>query len=318
MPISIRNTSFRIDGSKSSLSMSDGVTAYMGEFVLVENTNQTTPATYNYVDIYNRSCSIQIDPTPQREILLVKSGSVADRVNVQLVSIRMLITSSYFGDPFNEFLDSGLGSQSWTKPDGVTQVLVQCWAGGGAGGGANANNNFGGGGGAGGQYSRKLLIYPSASQIIPYVVGNGAVGSTGDGASGQNTTWDVTKVVALGGAGGFSSTNLGDPGIATDVGATGDVVYRGNSGQTGASLAGPIARGGFGGGGPGSAQNGQGNNGGLDLGGPGGSIVEVLSSGQIGNDGTIYGAGGSGAAKVSGANRAGGSGAQGVVRVFYR
>ena len=119
------------------------------------------------------------------------------------------------------------GAGSWTKPAGVTKVLVECWGGGGAGGGATLSDNAGSGG-TGGQYSRKIITYASAQQSISYNVANTVAGTTGNGANGNDTTWETTVVVAKGGIGGQADSVItGLYPTSSTAGGIGDIVYIG-------------------------------------------------------------------------------------------
>lgn len=205
------------------------------------------------------------------------------------------------------------GSGSYTKPTGVTQLTVECIGGGGSGGGATATNS-GGGGGAGGNYAKKVITYESAQQSISYVVGAGGTASTGNGTSGSNSTWNSLDVVAIAGPGGFAGVGTGTTALAT-VNTTsniGDVIYLGQDGQAGFYI--PF---------DGSINTGPGGYAGGHLddisiaGGASNSTFGLTAGGIDGFAGIIYGGGGNGAGKVSGPNRTGGIGAQGVIRVSY-
>jgi hypothetical protein len=228
-----------------------------------------------------------------------------------------------------EFLEV-VGAGSWTKPEGVTQVIVECWAGGGGGGGTTATVS-GGGGGGGGQYARKSFTYASGSTSISYVIGAGGTSSTGNGVNGGNTTWNTNQVIAIGGEGGETGINNASTvgGLGNLPGSVGDVIYFGGEGGIGFgnSNFGTFSNGGGGGGGAGNSQDGNvgsgfiGGQGGFDYGGNGADGPEAIDSG--GFDGLAapslnYGGGGSGGTKIGGANRVGGNGRQGAIRLAYR
>lgn len=230
------------------------------------------------------------------------------------------------------------GAGNWTKPAGVTKVLVECWGGGGGGGGAGSTNSFGGGG-AGGQYSRKTITYPSAQQTISYTIGNGGTGGIGAGAAtvGGDTTWETNVVVAKGGAAGTSNNLNGFPvqgGVSGSTsGGIGDVVYAGGNGAGGYYDPGtPSVQSGAGGGGAGSTGKGcdatyySNNINTPDYGGYGGSGVIILSgrtdgsapiAGFTPNVGVAGGGGGAGKTSGGGAagNATGGLGTQGLIIV---
>jgi hypothetical protein len=210
------------------------------------------------------------------------------------------------------------GAGSWTKPLGVTEVIVECWGGGGAGGGATLNNQAGHGG-AGGQYARKTITYGSAQQSISYSVAASVAGTTGNGATGNDTTWDTNVVVAKGGTGGPANSSDITENVPTGSinGGIGDVVFsgfdqNGEAGSTGIPSGQGGGRGGLGAGSYGISGTS------FDFGGAGGTFALASTQGVNGNPGENYGGAGGGAAKVSGANRSGGAGAQGLIRISYR
>jgi hypothetical protein len=224
------------------------------------------------------------------------------------------------------------GAGTWTKPEGITSVTVECWGGGGGGGGSTTNGN-GGGGGAGGAYARKIITYSSPSQSINYTVGAGGTTGTGDAGAGGDSFWNTNEVLAVGGGGGFGGGSV-DGGLSGNQALAdnciGDIKYNGGISLYGinANVVGSQILFSAGGGGAGSTGVGGNANGSTeiiaDTGGIGTS--ELGGDGADGNDGTVnftglpgsnYGGGGSGAMKISGANRSGGTGAQGLIRVSY-
>jgi hypothetical protein len=217
------------------------------------------------------------------------------------------------------------GAGTWTKPAGITEVTVECWGGGGAGGGATSNPSAGAGGG-GGQYARSTITYSSTTQNISYNVAAGGTASTGAGGSGGDSTWATSVVIAKGGTGGEANAvpnTFIAGGVGNIAGSVGDVVYFGGNGR-GASLdaVDPIARSAGGGGGAGSTQEGGGaeplgvpGTGSAEFGGNGGAGFNNVSS--VGGSGFIYGGGGGGGCANTNTDRAGGSGAQGLIRVSY-
>ena len=215
---------------------------------------------------------------------------------------------------FTEELITTTGAGSWIKPVGITQVIVECIGGGGGGGGATLTDE-GGSGGASGCYARSVLTYSSPQQSINYTVGTGGAGSLTTGGTGGNTFWNTNQVLAAGSTGGDANFfgNTGAPG----AGSIGDVVIEGFGGGT--SYQDPFS---------------------LDISmGTGGGLADSLGSvqdyvaadiasrivgtlflatSQDGVNGNLYGGGGSGGVKFSGANRTGGNGNQGVIRLIYR
>ena len=216
------------------------------------------------------------------------------------------------------------GAGSWTKPDGVTSVTVECWGGGGAGGGAT-NNPGAGAGGGGGQYAKSALTYSSATENISYNVGTGGIASTTAGGSGGDSTWATTVVIAKGGTGGEANAvpnSFIAGGEGNIAGSVGDTIYFGGNGR-GASMTAidPIPISGEGGGGAGSTESGTSATfgvvgvGGFEFGGNGGTGFNNVSG--VGGPGLVYGGGGGGGCATTNTDRAGGSGAQGLIRVSY-
>lgn len=238
-------------------------------------------------------------------------------------------------------------SGTWTKPAGVTEVVVECWGGGGAGSTVRTGSGAAQGqGGGGGQYARKIITYNSAQENISYTIGAGGIGSSavdgnglGIGENGGDTIWGSNVVVAKGGTGGHTLTSVG---LGNQAGSIGDVIYFGGDGLTGAG----ISAGGGGGGGAGSKENGKNatatstqiiggnlnpsNPGGFIMGGPGASGPDISLGTISGNSAKdslagsgwttyYFGGGGSGANRTSGTSLpAGGSGADGGIRVSYK
>lgn len=328
MPITISDTSIVVDGSKSTWSVPSPF-IFMGEIVRLFNSSSTTQ-TYDYTGIDGITTTATVAATTSSYIL-VKSGSATDSWNgtTKISSIKLFITASELGNPFSEQRITTTGAGTWTKPLGVTQVVVECWGGGGAGGGATPNNGAGGGG-ASGMYVRKYLQYSSPSQNISYNVGTGGTAGTGNGTDGGDTTWNTSDVISKGGGGGTGSivsefTPLGEGIAPNSSSGVGDIIYVGENGEGGyydpVGAAGqPGTYGGRGGDNPGSTNN----NYDFDIttfvefGGAGAISIFAGTQGINGDIGGLYGGGGGGAAKVSGANRSGGAGAQGLIRILYR
>ena len=198
---------------------------------------------------------------------------------------------------------------SYTIPQGVTSVQVECWGSGGAGQTGSAfDGKVGGGGGA---YSIKAMIRVVPSKAYTFTIG--AHGTLQDGGDTSFTGEDSTACIAKGGA---SGANGGAGGLAS--GSTGDIAYDGGSGG-----AGEVAGTGRGGGGGSSAYNaGNGLNGsagaaggagGHGSGGWGGAGGHAWAQ-NYGQDGSVPGGGGGGG---GGGLYNGGAGAAGQIIVTY-
>jgi len=167
-------------------------------------------------------------------------------------------------------------SGTWTKPAGITKVMVEV-IGGGGGGGFISSNPAGGGGGGGG-YSRKLIDVSAIASVAVTIGAGGAAGTTsaGGGSSGGTTSFGE-HCSATGGAGapGVGSGGSGGVGSGGNINSYGDA--GGTSGPYGGAGGGTM----MGGGGEGSAADG------------------------IGHAGKAYGGGGSGGYSAAGAGAAG-------------
>lgn len=207
------------------------------------------------------------------------------------------------------------GSGNWTKPAGISHIVVEVQGGGGAGGGAAAstagNAAFGGGGGAGG-YCRKVFTAAnlSGASSFAYVAGASVAGGTGAGTSGNNSTFSgtgISTITGSGGTGGGTQAN-GSVGITArgsggGAASGGDINVPGGPGGHGTRHASGLAAGG---------------NGGNAVIGTGGIAAAATGGGTQGAGvaGTDYGGGGGGAHSTGGGTSAsGGAGAQGVVIV---
>lgn len=327
MALRINNSYFRVsNGVFRSVEPFISSTLPLGPIMRIAGLNAES-GSFGYQDasgVSVESPEINIDSPPY--YILVLSGSVSSQDtistnffsgNTLLAITNLLITGSTTGS-FTEELITTAGAGTWTKPAGVTDVVVECWGGGGAGGGATSNP-AGGAGGGGGQYSRKYIKYTSPSVGIPYSVGAGGVGTQASIVNGGDTTWATNVVIAKGGTGGTpNGVDVGGVpgGIGNQAGSVGDVVYFGTDGEPGLVLT-STPFGGTGGGAAGSTSISSGLNATTyEYGGQGGSQINGQS--LAGNPGANYGGGGGGAATNVATNRAGGNGAQGVIRLIYR
>jgi hypothetical protein len=318
MSVKLNNVYFKLNGvSYTGGIIKEGPS--IGQVFRVANVSSTESGSFTYTKIDGTSASTSVLTSGSIEYILVKFGSLNDQVYgspIFLAITNLLITSSTDQSfSFTEEIISTVGSGNWTKPTGVTEVIVECWGGGGAGGGATTNGNAGSGGG-GGSYARKLITYSSAQSTISYNIASSTAGTTGNGDTGGDTTWNTNEVIAKGSTGGLANDYNGiDIGTGTgsfQPGSVGNVIYTGTSGNG----SGP---------GRGGVQSGQGGNGApscgdstysFEYGGSGGVAISEVSSN--GDPGQVAGGGGSGGIKLSGANRTGGTGAQGAIRLIYR
>lgn len=202
-------------------------------------------------------------------------------------------------------------TNTYTKPAGISTILVEMVGGGGGGGGCAtaATNSAAAGGGSGANYARKLITNPSATHAVT-VGAKGAGGTAGanDGGNGTQSSFDAL-CIAKGGLGGKADTVAAGPrvggngalnGLSGDVG---DVHVYGTTGGPGMALAAAQAISGFGG------------MSGLGFGG-GARGVRATQAGGIPTTDS-WGAGGSGACILSGgASQAGGDGHDGIVIVW--
>jgi hypothetical protein len=182
---------------------------------------------------------------------------------------------------------------TFTVPEGVISITVECWGAGGAGGGSTINDKGGSGGGGGAYVSAKLSVQPG--DVIEYIVGAGGIGSTSNGTDGGDT--EFLTLIAEGGSGG--GANNGTVGIGGSA-SGGTTNTSGENGLQG------LLKGRAGGAGANGGDGGSGN-----------------VSDSNGNDGSGPGGGGSGGEyndRVPPEQRSknGGAGADGKVIISYR
>ena len=217
---------------------------------------------------------------------------------------------------------------SFTVPEGVTQVTVECWGGGGGGGRARGNPSTGGGG-AGGSYVRSTLnVSPGSNYTV--TAGSGGNGGNGTGpttqhgsAGGDSWFGSVSTIIAKGGAGGLSDGNVnnsnGSPGLGSTTGCIGDIIYAGGNGSQGNFA---VGSGYSGAGGGGAGTTGPGGNATSGSGGSGttlhgGNGANGAGNNSVGLAGSTYGGGGSGGKANNNNDRNGGNGAGGQVIVSW-
>lgn len=194
-------------------------------------------------------------------------------------------------------------SGTWTKPAGITMVVVEVVGGGGGSGFSGSTNGATSGGGGGGGYSKEFLTSGLGTTETVTV---GAGGAGGDGAAsdpgiqgGTSSFGTVAYLQATGGGGGAAGLAVGVLGGAGGVGSNGTINLTGENGQNG-NISTTISSGGGG-----SSAGGF---------GPGGH-ANLCAADVVGVDGILYGGGASGCHRA-GSNQVGGAGAAGIVIVW--
>ena len=195
---------------------------------------------------------------------------------------------------------------TYTKPAGITSILVEVIGGGGGGGGALGGVSqiaAGGGGGSGGYAS---LFIASSASTYTYTVGAGGAGGTAGantGSTGGTTTFSASSLQATGGLGGTGNGGATSTlascvaGGAAGVGTNGNINSAGSAGALGLVV---------------FTSNVSGNGGASIFGGGGAGIS---GSASAGNNGNGYGGGGGGALSTT-TSFAGGNGSAGLIRVW--
>ena len=196
---------------------------------------------------------------------------------------------------------------TYTRPAGITSILVEVLGGGGAGGGATSASGvaigIGAGGGSGG-YAR--LWIASAASSYTYTVGAaGTAGTAGNnpGNNGGTTTFSASSLQATGGTGGgggastATTTSGNSLGGNAGVGSNGDFNVQGEAGFAGWTITG-------------TAVSGQGGSSHY-----GGGAKAINTGEATGTAAGNYGSGGSGGIAVNG-NVAGGTGSPGLIVVW--
>ena len=176
-------------------------------------------------------------------------------------------------------------SATWTKPTGITKVIVEVQ--GGGGGGSSGNGVQWGGNGGGCSYVKQFIDVSSIS-TSPIVVGAAGAGGTSPTTGGTSSWIDGTNSIScLGGVNGeYAASGHNDGGaggVATASGAT--VLMNGQNGNQTYSY------------------GGQGGDSGLGLGG-----VLFSYTGGTGQASTGYGGGGGGGTGTSATGVDGGVG----------
>jgi hypothetical protein len=239
----------------------------------------------------------------------VDDDSAGDRANVTIAaSAPALLRAPQVITTINS-------TQVWTKPTGLSYIIVEVQGGGGGGGGSTVATATGSGGGAGG-YARRTIAAASLGATENMTVGSGGAGGTsgGAGTAGGSSTFGTTPFcTACGGAGGLTGgTNDAKLGGSGGLATSGDVNNQGGDGGASASpgtttVSGTVA---------GAGQYAGG--GGTSFFGGGGSAGKKSATGAavVGQPGKAYGSGGGGGAGVSGTSASGGAGKQGIIIVW--
>jgi hypothetical protein len=203
------------------------------------------------------------------------------------------------------------GTFSKASYPGIRAIRVKTIGGGGAGGGAptvtTSGNHTAGGGGGGGGYAEAFLLASALASSETVTIGAGGTGVSGTTGGNGGASSFGSWCAAGGGLGGTSIAQttllIAALGGAGGAGTAGDLQASGSPGEYGG----------------GNATLGIGGAGGSSLYGGGGLATYTGAGGGslAGNNGVNYGGGGSGAQANSptGAAKAGGNGAAGVVIV---
>jgi len=130
---------------------------------------------------------------------------------------------------------------TWTKPTGVTKVIVEVQAGGGGGGNNGGPGGvYNGGSGGGGGYARKFLDVTNIDTAT-VTVGAGSPVTVAGGTSSFAKlagSGSFTTITCAGGGGGYTAgpgTTQGNGGVGAAVPTTGDFNVGGGNGTGGGS-----------------------------------------------------------------------------------
>lgn len=189
-------------------------------------------------------------------------------------------------------VQSFTSSGTWTRPAGITKILIKVIAAGGGGGRANSSGLATGGGGAGAGSYGEMFLDVSAVPTSSVTVGVAGAGATSGspGATGGDSAFGAV-IVAKGGIGGPSNTNGGIVfgGVGGAAPTTGHLSVAGADGQ------GAIDEGGDG---AGSFY--------------GDGALTILGRNTVGTSAKVPGAGGAGG-RDTGSTENGGAGFRGLV-----
>ena len=178
----------------------------------------------------------------------IKSANIEDGaiVNADVNASAAIVASKLSG------VESGLASVqtftssgTWTRPSGITKVIMEVQGGGGGGGkGANGDYNMGG---ASGGYCKKFLdVSTISTSTITIGSGGSAIAhnATGAGGDGGNTIWaDGTNTVTAGGGDGGDNSaiyviSIGGTATGGDINIPGQSVQAQATTEPGRSLLG--------------------------------------------------------------------------------
>jgi len=232
------------------------------------------------------------------------------KLNFVLIVLAFSIHGILWGQVINI---TAAGNGTWTCPDNVNSIMVECWGAGGGGQRANGNPAAGGGGSGGGYVRSNLSVVPGNSYNLYIGIG----GSGNSGQNGESTWFDSnTSLLAIGGRGaGNAVTTNNTWGIGATAFTSGNIgvnihsSYGGNGGNAGNN---------FSGGGGSSAGMTPANN---ALGMARGEAPTSGFAGANGRDtngnggGGGRGAGGAGGRTAQNTDRTGGAGGNGQIRI---
>lgn len=226
------------------------------------------------------------------------SAGTAYGADVQFTTTAAVSGSDIFTTP---------GSTNWIAPAGVSSVTVEAWGAGASGtNGNNGGNGADGTGGGGGAYAKSISISVVSGNSYSVVIG---AGGSSNGASGGDSKFNTSTVIAKGAVGSSAGT------AAASTGAT---KFSGGSGAIGS-----FQHGGGGGSSAGTAANGGngaaiGTAGAAPAGGGAGGKGGSSGAGTNGASGNIPGGGGGGGFwDPDGFASSGGGGASGKIVISY-
>ncbi len=177
-------------------------------------------------------------------------------------------------------------SQAYTKPNGMSYIVVEVWGGGGGGGDGDGTGDGTGGGGSGGYAMEQFTVSELAGTTTPFIQ-IGAAGTVTASASGGagGTSAFAGSATSTGGGGGVRANGADGAGGAGGIGSGGDLNMNGDSGGYGDTA---IGIGGAGGDAP---RGGVGGAGGVGAGAAGAAGACGGGGGGSNGTGTVGGVG---------------------------